>query len=105
MIGGLGADYGIYGSDDAKCSGFVEKNPDNFIVRETFGDRIVTYGDPGPEMKFKRDKGYLHLTLVKRGISTFDCFNAIAEVLGIDKTAITYCGLKILWPPQRSGSR
>lgn len=94
MINEYGADYEVYWPNDIKCNGFIEKNPDNFIVKETFGDIIVNCNNPSRDIKFSMGDRYLHLTLVKRGISTFDCINAIADMLDINKSAITYCGLK-----------
>jgi tRNA(Glu) U13 pseudouridine synthase TruD len=89
-----GANYEVYWPNDIKCNGFIDKNPDNFIVKETFGDIIINCNNPSRNIRFGMGHKYLYLTLVKRGISTFDCVNAIADMLNINKSAITYCGLK-----------
>lgn len=70
------------------------KKPEDFIVEEIHSNFVC-------DVKKKKDiasvafpQKYLHATLVKKGISTFEACKEIAEENGIPLICIGYCGLK-----------
>lgn len=90
----IGANYDLYWPESDKLLGSVSKKGHNFIVNEVLDDYQLDSSINKRKQTVLLTSRYLHLTLVKKGISTFDCVNLISKHLGLPKESITYCGLK-----------
>jgi TruD family tRNA pseudouridine synthase len=66
----------------------------DFLVEEVFPDYRCSVGGGGSEIQPSFLKEYIHATLVKEGISTFDSCQTLCEENNIPVGEISYCGLK-----------
>ena len=89
FFGNIGVRLDKFG---AKISGNLYEYPEDFAVNEVHENGICSI------MKFDKtpsyDKEYVHCTLVKKNISTFEACDIITRENNIDTSAISFCGLK-----------
>lgn len=78
-----------------KVNGDLYKKPEDFVVREICSNGELCSIEKGEAILQGEPKTYIHATLVKKNISTFDACSIFCQKNNLNyKEDITYCGLK-----------
>ena len=77
-----------------KIKADLYRKPEDFIVKEIFSKKICDIKKEKLKQNFNSSKKYIHATLVKKNISTFDACKILALKNNLSVQDISYCGLK-----------
>ncbi|MGH2639481.1 MAG: tRNA pseudouridine(13) synthase TruD, partial [Rhabdochlamydiaceae bacterium] len=87
----FGGSYNLYW--DSKMRVELFGSEDDFIVREMIGGRALRL-DKSRHRKMIKKGPFVHFTLIKSGVSTYDAINKVARYFGIPGNEVGYCGMK-----------
>jgi len=77
-----------------KIKADLYQKPEDFVVEEIFSGKLCDIRRENLGQHFNSSKRFIHATLVKRDISTFDACKLLASKNNFSVNDIGYCGLK-----------
>jgi len=87
--------------NSVKLGGKIRTFPEDFIVEEVWNNSVYTISYPLTDrlwdhflLKFRREKAYLHFTLVKKNWETIRALNYIRKKLGFSLKRFGISGMK-----------